>query len=80
MKRKNEHKIRMSYSEFFELAKRQRWKIGNCSQGQICWCRTVEIEDMIFDEDGVLRKVVNEGSMMKEMVEYIVELHNSNLK
>lgn len=78
--RKNEHKLRMSYSEFFELAKRQPWKIGKCSQGEICWCRTILTDTMVFDEEGQLLNVVDSGAIHKELAEYIVNLHNANLK
>ena len=69
----------MTYSEFFETAKVKPWKVIPCHSGTECWCRIIEVCDLerSNDEDSYIN---NSGSIPKEFAEYIVNLHNQNLK
>jgi len=69
----------MTYSEFFETAKDKPWKVIPCHSGTDCWCRIITTEEPVQD-DGEDLNISSWGSIPKEFAEYIVNLHNQNLK
>lgn len=73
----------ISYSDAHATSLTRKWVIGTCSQGEDCWCRTIKPDPPIHFLDGDTTEeyyVVGMGSLDKRIVEYIVELHNKNLK
>jgi len=69
----------MTYSEFFEIAKDKPWKVIPCHAGTECWCRIITVEE--FERpDNEDSHISSWGSISKEFAEYLVELHNQNLK
>ena len=48
--------------------------------GESCWCRMVVPETEILDEIGLPIHVIKSASIDKELAEYIVKMHNNNLK
>jgi hypothetical protein len=71
----------MKYQEAIEKSFQVKWKVGTCSQGEKCWCRTIKPIEPIFYEDGGDAEyyVVGMGELSKETAEYFVELHNEKL-
>ena len=69
----------MTYQEAIEKSFTIKWKVGTCSQGEQCWCRTIEPTEPILYKDGDIEGlyfIVGSGEMLKETVEYFVKLHN----
>ena len=74
---------KMTYQEAIEKSFTVKWKTGTCSQGEKCWCRTVEpLEPILFEDGDTLTEyyVVRSGEMLKETAEHFVKLHNETLK
>lgn len=79
----------LTYIDALKLALTKRWKVGYCSQGKICWCRSIELDQPIdfveFDPhngepvENVLTHVAHGGELNKEVVSYLVRLHNNSL-
>lgn len=72
----------LSYSDAISEAFNRKWVIDTCSHGEDCWCRTIKTDPPINFLDGDSFEeyyVVEMGSLNKEMVEYIVKLHNASL-
>lgn len=78
----------MNFKEAEKLAYKTRWKIGTCNSGEKCWCRTIEpektIEYFIYNKDMPPDKhefyIIGDASVDKKLANYIVKLHNKNLK
>ena len=69
----------MTYQEAIDKSFTTKWKIGNCSQGEQCWCRTIKPVEPILFEDGDTEEeyyVLKGGEVHKETAEHIVKLHN----
>jgi hypothetical protein len=68
----------MTYQEAIEKSFQVKWKVGTCSQGEECWCRTIKPIEPIFFEDGGNAEyyVVGTGELRKETAEHFVKLHN----
>lgn len=72
----------LSYSEAISEAFNRKWVIGTCSQGEDCWCRIIKTDPPInfLDGDSVEEyHVVGMGSLDKNLVDHIIELHNKSL-
>ena len=74
----------MTLEEAEKLAMTVKWKLGVCTQGEICWCRTIEPITPIFffDTDGGKEPyyIVQSGEMDKNLAEYFVKLHNEKIE
>ena len=70
----------MNYKQALKHALKVKWKVSLCNEGKSCWCRIIEpMEDIKHDDnDGIY--ITKSGSINKEHAEYIVKLHNDNLK
>ena len=69
----------MTYQEAIDKSFTIKWKVGTCSQGEQCWCRTIEPIEQILYIDGDIEdsySIVRRGEMLKETAEYFVKLHN----
>ena len=69
----------MNYKEAIELSLKTKWKLSNCQEGEKCWCRVIEPETEISDQDGNEIYIAGSGSISKEHAEHIVYLHNKSL-
>ena len=72
-------KQEMTYQEAIDKSFTTKWKIGTCSQGEQCWCRTIKPVEPILYKDGNSDDpyyIVQSGQMLKETAEYFVKLHN----
>lgn len=82
--------LTLTYDEALKLSLTRRWKIGICSQGDWCWCRTIELEEPIdfFENslltgcgfDDKLTHISSDGELSKIVAEHIVQLHNNSLQ
>ena len=73
----------MTYQEAIDKSFTVKWKTGTCSQGEQCWCRTIEPVEPILYKDGDTEDsyyIVGSAEMLKETAEYFVKLHNETLK
>ena len=73
----------MTYQEAKEKAFTVKWEIGTCSQGEECWCRTINPVEPILYKDGDIENeyyIIGSGELNKETAEYLVKLHNQNIK
>lgn len=70
----------MNYRETMEHSLKVRWKTRVCNSGEDCWCRIIEPETILLDEDGDEVYIAGSGSVDKVHAEYIVELHNKSLE
>jgi hypothetical protein len=70
----------MTYQEALSKALTVKWKVGTCSQGEKCWCRTVQPLEDIEDSDGNVIFIVSDGSITKEHAEYLVKLQNEKIE
>lgn len=70
----------LKYSEAQEHALTIKWKTSECSQGASCWCRIIEPEIEIKDNEENKIFIANSGFISKIFAEHIVNLHNSSLK
>jgi hypothetical protein len=69
----------MTYQEAINESLTLKWKVGTCSQGEECWCRTITcVPPLMYGEVGVEEEfyVVGSGQMTNETVEHIVNIHN----
>jgi len=75
----------MTYQEALDKALTVKWKLGTCSEGEQCWCRTIiPVEDIEWKEKIELQDrflthslyIVSTGEMHKQVAERIVEDHN----
>ena len=72
----------MNYQEAEDKALTVKWKIGTCSQGEECWCRTiVPVEAILYSEYEYIDteseySIVRAGEIHKQVAERIVEDHN----
>ena len=69
----------MTYSEAEKHALTVKWKIGFCTQGESCWCRTVIPEEQITDNQGSDVCIIDSGCVSKQAAEHIVKIHNESL-
>lgn len=75
----------MNHEQAIQKSLTVPWKLDVCKEGEKCWCRIIrptEKIEYVSKSDGptVLDCVVDYGSIDKETAEYVVELHNKNLK
>ena len=68
----------MTYQEAINKSLTLKWKVGTCSQGEECWCRTITCDPpLMYEEVGDEEfYVVGSGQIMKEVAEHIVNIHN----
>ena len=70
----------MTYQEALKKSFQVKWKIGTCSEGEECFCRTIKPIEPILYEDStqwVLEYyIVGSGRLHKEIAEHFVKLHN----
>jgi hypothetical protein len=68
----------MTYQEAINESLTLKWKVGTCSQGEECWCRTITCDPpLMYEEVGDEEfYVVGSGQIMKEVAEHIVNIHN----
>jgi len=70
----------MNYKEAIEYSLTVRWKTTLCeSQGDSCWCRIIEPEEEIKDDDDNEIYIASSGKIPKEYAEHIVKIHNESL-
>jgi hypothetical protein len=70
----------MNYKEAQELSLQVQWKTITCPSGEKCWCRIIEPKDLIVDDSGNEIYTTGAGVVPKIYAEYIVNLHNENIK
>jgi hypothetical protein len=68
------------FLEAQEYMMKNRWKVVNCTSGEDCWCKLIQAEVIPEGKDEDYYILNNYASLSKQWVEYIVELHNNNLK
>ena len=73
----------MTYEEAIKESLNRKWKVGTCSQGEQCWCRTIRCEPPmmymeVHEEHEYLP--IDAATAQKEVVEHIVSLHNKNFE
>ena len=76
------YKQSKTYHEAIEKSFQVKWKVGTCSQGEECWCRTIKPVGSIIYKDGDIDAeyyVVGSAELLKETAEYFVKLHNEKL-
>ena len=70
----------MTYDEAEEKALNMKWKVGTCSQGEECWCRTIlPVEEVIMTGEGVndtSYMIVGPAEMYAKVAHRIVYDHN----
>jgi hypothetical protein len=70
----------MTYQEALKKSFQVKWKIGTCSEGEECFCRTIKPIEPILYEDSTQRilecHIVGSGRLQKEIAEHFVKLHN----
>ena len=75
----------LNYTEAIQESLKRKWIVGTCSQGEVCWCRTITCEEPLMyqeykDIEPEEFSVVGQGDLGKDIVEHIVKLHNESLK
>lgn len=66
----------MTYSEALQKALTVKWKITLCHTGEECWCRMIEPEEKIEDDDGNEVYIAPAACLSAIHAEHIVKLHN----
>jgi hypothetical protein len=69
----------MTLQEAIEKSFTVKWQVGICSDGEQCWCRTIEPEEpILYKDEGFVESyyVVRSGRMSKKTAEYFVKIHN----
>lgn len=70
----------MNYEEAEKLSLKIRWKTSLCASGEGCWCRIIETEQELKDDEGhEVGSIADSGCISKKHAEYIVNLHNKSL-
>ena len=69
----------LSYEEAIQHSLTVKWKTTPCQSGESCWCRVIEPEEEIKDEDGNEIYIAGSGCVPKVYAEHIVKLHNESL-
>lgn len=69
----------MNYKEAIEYSMTVKWKTTTCSGGEKCWCRIIEPENEIKDDEGNEIYIAGSGRVPTQYAEHIVELHNASL-
>ena len=60
---------------------KKKWKIATCTDGADCWCRLIVTEDYKKAEDDNMNDCITyAGKITKRLAQYIVKLHNEELK
>ena len=61
---------------------KKKWKTATCTLGEKCWCRCVVTEDYKKEwfDDQMEYCVIPSQSVNKKLAQYIVKLHNENIK
>lgn len=77
---KKESNKSLTYDEAFDLSFKVKWRTGLCNSGKECWCRTIETQTNIKYDGNNNFYIVGDGSLPKELANYIVKLHNRSLK
>jgi len=70
----------MDYLEAQNKALATKWKVGTCSSGEACWCRTIFPVDKITDDNGEEIFIAGQGEISKVFAEHIVKIHNESIK
>ena len=81
-------KIFDNYDEAHKYSLTIPWKLETCNVGESCWCRLILPTEKILyknkvgDTETVVEfdYVIPDGSVDKETAEYVVELHNENIR
>lgn len=55
----------MDYLKAQEYSLSVRWKTSYCSEGEQCWCRIIEPEEIIHDKDGHEIYIASSGTIPK---------------
>lgn len=66
----------MNYAEATEYSLTVKWKTTICPNGEDCWCRIIEPELEIKDDDGNEIYIAASGCIDKIHAERIVKVHN----
>lgn len=69
----------MNYKEAVEYSLTVKWKAVVCQSGENCWCRIIEPEQKIVDDNGNEIYIASSGCIPKKYAEHIVKLHNESL-
>ncbi len=75
----------MTYGEALKKSFSSKWVVATCPQGEECWCRVIKCDPPLMYRDSLEDltekeyKPVSSGSIGKDTVERIVELHNQDL-
>lgn len=69
----------MNYQEAIQHSLTVKWKTTLCQSGESCWCRIIEPEEEIKDDDGNEIYIIGSASVSKDYAEHIVKLHNASL-
>lgn len=70
----------LTYEEYQELLLKVKWKTSVCVSGESCWCRIIEPEIPILDENGNEMYIAPSGTLPQIFAEHLVKIHNENLK
>jgi len=69
----------LKYKEAQELSLKVKWKATPCQSGESCWCRVIEPELELKDDDGNEIYIAGSGCVPTIYAEHIVKLHNDSL-
>ena len=69
----------MNYQEAIQHSLKVKWKTTPCISGENCWCRIIEPEKEVKDDDGNEIYIAGSGCVLKEHAEHIVKLHNKHI-
>ena len=72
-------KLKTQYIKKMKNILEVKWKVSECGNSD-CWCRIIEPEEKIIDENKFEVTVIDAGSINKEIADHIVKLHNDSLK
>ena len=59
---------------------KKRWKTATCEDGAKCWCRLIVTEDYKKVKDDMGDCITYAGHINKKVAQYLVKLHNEELK
>ncbi len=69
----------MNYQEAIQYSLTVKWKTTLCPSGVSCWCRVIETEEELKDDDGNEIYIAASGCVPTDYAEHIVKLHNASL-
>lgn len=79
MKTNTEKPEFLKYKEAQELSLKVKWKTTHCQSGKSCWCRIIEPELELKDDDDNEIYIASSGCVPTIYAEHIVKLHNDSL-